>query len=132
MMNQLKFRAWDKKCKAFLYATSYDPHLYSIPNGVNSVYDLSRIFSETNRFCVDRFTGIRDINGVEVYEGDIIEVTDSDCLEFSFDIINKGEVIWDYCSFGVVLKDAKGLREFNNLYYLWEHGKIRVVGNKYE
>lgn len=128
-MNQLKFRVWDKINKAFLSQEKEgDQYLFF---NLGTPYNLTKLFNLDYRFCVDRFTGIKDINGVEVYEGDIIEVTDSDCLEFSFDIINKGEVIWDYCSFGVVLKDAGGLREFNSLYYLWEKGKIKVIGNKH-
>ncbi|RTK99326.1 MAG: hypothetical protein EKK57_09835 [Proteobacteria bacterium] len=130
MNSILKFRVWDKVRNVFLDSVYCSPYLYHTSKDGDAIYNLYHIFNNNN-FVIERFTGLKDINNIEIYEGDIIEVTDSDCLKFSFDIINKGEVIWDYCSFGVVLKDAGGLREFNSLYYLWEKGKIKVIGNKH-
>jgi len=83
-MREIKFRAWDKEFQCRL-----DPeHFYITGEGrpftcqkrwgdISCRYELMG----TERYIIERYTGLKDKNGKEVYEGDILAgykiITDS-------------------------------------------------------
>lgn len=77
IMQEIKFRFWDKQKKEFRY------DLYLSNEGVFEIYnDYGGTFSSglrkdnlASRIIVQQFTGILDSHGVEIYEGDIVEYT---------------------------------------------------------
>lgn len=72
MSRELKFRVWDKDLKRMRYLkTSHDFICFdSCGNGyyVNMQTGLGEWFSD-----LMQYTGLKDKNGVEIYEGDIVE-----------------------------------------------------------
>lgn len=60
-MREIKFRAWDKESKTMIYDT--------FPNGLSS----SDILARWNPEWIMQYTGLKDKNGKEIYEGDILK-----------------------------------------------------------
>lgn len=118
-MRDIKFRAWHKYQKTMLY------DLYLDFQGNIGIWN----YEETEIKFIDRsdclilmqYTGLKDKNGVEIYEGDIVAVADYANWEGLY------KVIWDEENLMYMLEDAFGDRE-----KLCEFEEYLVKGNIYE
>ena len=71
-MRDIKFRAWDKEGKVMIdwFWLSSEGNLYETPS---IVYDTPHLELERNDDLVAmQYTGKKDVNGVEIYENDIL------------------------------------------------------------
>jgi len=111
MTREIKFRAWDKRKK----------EMFDLELGMVLPVDFKKDFK------ILQFTGLKDKNGKEIYEGDII-----------FDDVTKNNMIlgWFRDRFGLFpVKQTefnKGFPIDLGLYHFLEHNKTGVIGNKFE
>jgi uncharacterized phage protein (TIGR01671 family) len=81
-MREIRFRVWDKKHKAMVYP--YDAQkgdgLLLVADMAGKLYVLDECGNympvDTDHYEIMQYTGVKDCNGKEIYEGDIVHVTD--------------------------------------------------------
>ena len=79
-MREIKFRAWDKQEKKMVYDVedAYDDYPIDTTSSFGEMLDCPYFYN------VMQYTGLKDKNGKEIYEGDILQFSNG----------NLGEVIW--------------------------------------
>ena len=131
-MREIKFRAWDKEFKNITkdiwlnkdyLAIGFNGELYSLDDKSIDDENGSWTVAIKERFIIMHYTGLKDKNGKEIYEGDILK-------RFS----STYEEVWDECVFegyhaamGWTLKD-----QYDCSFIQKESGEYKIIGNIYE
>lgn len=131
-MREIKFRAWDEEDKR-MYCD--DKVIVTFSGFLEEVYvRRNSTVDELIDYKLMQYSGIKDIEGKEIYEGDIVEFLDeevnySHCGVEYDEFINIGKVIfshdelmgWDITNRNMDLEEVWHYREY-----------IKVIGNIYE
>lgn len=118
--NRLKFRAWDIDEKRFIYPNKrYQGHFILDLNG--RFHNLQN-GSGGDEYVVQQWTGLKDSEGKEIFEGDIIRGKFLDTDYNHLKTIN-AEVVWveRYASFNI------GIEEWR-----YSGEPVTIIGNIFE
>lgn len=126
MNREIKFRVWDKLLREMHYIdlcdlAEGDDYWY---DGETSVWDvMNDVTNEENRFVIQLYTGLKDKNGVEIYEGDILNDT---AVNFKF--------IVKFEKTKYVLQKLEYQEDLLNMYDFFNRipNMFEVIGNVYE
>jgi uncharacterized phage protein (TIGR01671 family) len=84
-MREIKFRAWDGQCMAEVTVWTSDDALQVRDQGSEIG---TRIMQRENCSALMQFTGLKDKNGKEIYEGDILRESDELVFAVEYDSEN--------------------------------------------
>ena len=103
-MREIKFRAWNKEDKIFHYNVQ-DTYNFGNDNVSPPIFDtcFGDVLEDNGRYVVEQYTGLKDKNGKEVYEGDRIK------YKYEVPKIKEGHYVCKNCGDIIKLKIFKNL-----------------------
>ncbi|QCZ43748.1 YopX family protein [Levilactobacillus brevis] len=123
-----KFRAWDKKTKEYfhvseLWNSGTDPDNFEFDGWTDNFGSKGRL----KDIVIEQSTGLKDANGKEIYEGDVVHFR-SDCLS------GLGIVKWNETGGAWEVEDIRSRtnKRGHRIYPIYPQAKYRIDGNVHE
>lgn len=122
-MREYKFRAWDnvrEKMVSVIGIIQWGSMEIEVENESRDTYEID----DEEDFVLMQYTGLKDKNGKEIYDGDIVNVD-------SYELCNPFVIVFEDGCFWFGAKLIKGYDREDPV-GLYSQGEIEVIGNIYE
>lgn len=122
-MRELKFRVWSEEDKEYRTDCDVFRLLHGKTGCPATIYN-----DEGDKFIIEQYTGLKDKNGKEIYEGDIIQ-EEIDFNSKMIDGVFTYAVEWDMDTLCYSLRGSS-----NSIHdELWEvNASVEIIGNIHE
>ncbi|KMO86411.1 hypothetical protein AB840_08055 [Megasphaera cerevisiae DSM 20462] len=142
-MRDIKFRAWDRNKKMMEKVVCIEmlsPYVYT--NVIVEFKEHGRVINDNHLIggtdgcdtaILMQYVGLKDSNGKEIYEGDIVKCTGDEWpngMNVIYEVIYGADN--DYPAFDLIDEYGNNIYIANGILHFKSKGTIEVVGNRYE